>query len=240
MLQDIELLQDMQDQEFQKILQNDEILNELDKQKNDAALQYLELMSFITKRFKICGIKIIPFTPVIVSYLYAIDNRFFNGKNEKIRPVDIDVIFYILSNGFDVISENLFEEALQFCPKHNITYPEAHLQILNLIHLSFRPLEMWPQMAINNGQQAHYNLDWLTKILSIVAEMTNLDVNYIAYNMALTEVFSYVIQYLRKGDTKGNIRRRNSIQIDGEIYKRTIELGKEYSEKKRKIKNVEC
>jgi len=82
-------------------------------------------MSFISKRLNICGLKVIPFTPVMVSFLYAIDNHFFNGKGEEIRPLDIDVVMYLLHHGFEAISENLIEDAFEFCAKNGIIYEEA-------------------------------------------------------------------------------------------------------------------
>ena len=240
-MQDIELYKLMQDEEFKNILENDEVLNDLEKQKNNQALQYLQLMSFISKRLNICGLKVIPFTPVIVSFLYAIDNRFFNGKKEQIRKLDIDVVMYILTHGIECISQNLIEDALEFCAKNNINYQEAHYQILTLIALAFRPLEMIPYGENEKSEMPHYNIDWLTRIVSIACMMTNKTSDQIAFNMSLTEIYSYIIQYKRQNDPKNMIKRRNTIQIDQAMFLRTIELGKKYAEMKMGgNKNAQC
>lgn len=234
---DIQFLNVLQQPQFNKILQNDEVLNDLQKEKNNQCLQYLELMSFVSKRLNICGLKVIPFTPVIVSFLYAIDNRFFNGKKEQIRKLDIDVVMYILTHGIECISQDLIQQALEFCAKNNINYQEAHYQILTLIALAFRPLEMIPYGENEKSEIPHYNLDWLTRIVSIACMMTNKTSDQIAFNMSLTEIYSYIIQYMRKNDTKNEIKRRNSIEIDEAMYLRTIELGKKYLESKKGVKN---
>ena len=165
-------------------------------------------------------------------FLYSIKNGFVCG--EKITKTDIDVFLYLLHHGYQGVSDNLFEDAQDFCFKNNIDYNTAQFFLHKLILTAFRPFEMLPQQSGN--EKSRFNLDWLTGIVSIVCRMVNCDRQYALYKMSMTEAFYYVIQHLRQNDIKGQIRRRNSDQINAEIYKRTFDLGKVYYETKYKNK----
>ena len=226
----LDILLAMQDDDFQKIINNDTILNELQKQKNSRQIEYFQLISIFTKSFTVCGIKIKPITPMLWSFLYCIGNKYITNP-AKAENIDTDVFMYLLHNGVKVIDDDLFHSASGFCESLNIDYEQAKYQLIDLIILAFRPLSMFPKNNINS-EQARYNVDWLTKIVSMVCQLTNKDSEYVMYEMSLTEALSYVVQYARRNDLKGQIRRRNSDEIDVEIYKRTMKLGTEYYNKK--------
>lgn len=224
-MNDLEMLLAMQDDQFQKILQNDKILNDLEKEKNDAQSEYLQLISVLTKSYKICNISIQPLTPILWSFLYCVKNQFVIREKQP-ENIDIDVFIYLLHFGIKAIDETLFEKAKDFCKLNNINYLQAKYQILNVIYLAFRAFEMLP----HKDEQPHYNLDWLTRIVSLAVKMCGKDSEYIAFNMSLTECLYYVIQACRQGDIHNTIRRRNSDEVNEEMYKRTLELGKKYYE----------
>ena len=76
-------------------------------------------MSIISKRFKICGLRVIPITPAIWSLLYVLGNRY--ALNE--RPVtreDTAVFIYLLSHGMDTITDTLYSDALTYFEEKRI------------------------------------------------------------------------------------------------------------------------
>ena len=120
----LEVLLAMQDDQFREILKNDEVLNRLEEEKNNKQAEYFELMSIISKRFKICGLRVIPITPAIWSLLYVLGNRY--ALNE--RPVtreDTAVFIYLLAHGMDTITDTLYSDALTYFEEKHINELEA-------------------------------------------------------------------------------------------------------------------
>ena len=229
---ELEIMLAMQDDDFQKILKNDDELNRLDKLKNSDEKEYLELMAVISKKYFICGIHVMAITPIIWSYLYCIGNKIV--RNEKPEKIDIDVFVYLLANGINAVDQNLFENAKDFFLNKNVDYISILLEIKEMIELAFRANEMLESMN-KNEQPTRFNLDWLTSIVSIVSNETNKDSDYIMFNMSLTECMYYVIQYCRKNSPDENkYKRKNSIEINALMFQRTLELGKEYYNNKYK------
>lgn len=234
MEESLQLMLVMQDDAFQEILKNDKVLNDLESEKNDKKLQYYQIMAVISKKFIICGIETVVITPIMWSFLYTIDNKLVKDP-ENATVQDIDVFMYILANGIQVISDDLFEHSKDFCKNNKIHYIQAKGQILQAIHLAFRPLEMFPHTETNKAD-VRFNLDWLTRIVSLCCKMTNKSSDQVMFNMSLTEVLSYVIQACRQGDISDSIRRRNTDQVTQLMYKRTFELGKKYYQENYKNK----
>lgn len=222
----------MQDDAFKVILQNDEVINELEKQKYNPTLEFNELMSILSKIYKINGIVVQALTPAVWSFLYAIDNA-YTKKDKVVQKIDTDVFMYVISNGISNLKQDLITSAAGFCDQHGISYEQTESDIKSLIYLMFRPLQMFNSF-INNTEQkqeVRFNADWVTKIVSVVCPLTNKTSDDVIFNMSLTECFYYMVQNARKYDDKDLIKRKNSDQIEAEIYRRTLELGKEYYEK---------
>ena len=62
----------------------------------------------------------------------------------------------------------------------------------------------------------------------MVCPLTGKTSDEVIYDMSLTECYYYRIQKARETDVAGNIRRRNSDEVNELIYRRTMELGEEY------------
>ena len=224
---ELDVMLAMQDDDFKTILMNDEIINELEKQKYNPSLQFNELMAIFSKIYKVNGIIVQAITPAVWSYLYCIGNA-YAVKDKKIQHIDTDIFMYIISNGITSIEDDLIADASGFCLKNGIDYEETEKDIKQFIYLAFRPLEMLDSYSNSGNDEVRFNADWVTKIVSVVAPLTNKESTDIIFNMSLTECFYYMIQFARKFDDKGLIKRRNSDEIEAEIYKRTLELGKKY------------
>lgn len=221
------MMRAMLDEEFQQILKNDPILDELEKAKYDAQSSFFELMMILSKTFTVSGVVVSCITPAIWAYLYAIASPYATG--EECHEIDTDIMLYLLHNGIHSIDNDLIDKADGFCSSHGLDYRTAEADLKTLIYLSFRPLEMIPTTSSNqNGEKARYDADWLTHLASVVCPLTGKSSDEVIYDMSLTECYYYCIQKARETDVAGNIRRRNSDEVNELIYRRTMELGKEY------------
>lgn len=221
----------MQDDDFQKILQEDKIIEQLEKEKFSTQDQYLQLMYVFSGEFEISEVRFKVLTLGMWCFLYSIKNAF--TISEKATKTDIDIFMYLLHHGYQGVSDQLFAQAQDFCEKNNISYETALKNIHKVISISFRPMELIPSVYIT-GQQNHFNLQWLTSVISSVCRYCNCTREYVLYKMSMVQAFYYLIQQLKENDTKNQIKRRNSAEIDAEIYKRTLQLGKKYYQEKYK------
>ena len=138
-------------------------------------------------------------------------------------------MLYLLHNGIHSIDNDIIDKAHGFCASHGVDYRTAEADLKTLIYLSFRPLEMIPTSTSNqSGEKARYDADWLTHLASVVCPLTGKTSDAVIYDMSLTECYYYCIHKARETDVAGNIRRRNSDEVNELIYKRTMDLGKEY------------
>jgi hypothetical protein len=206
-MENLEVLLAMQDDEFQSILQNDPVIEMLENEKFDFSDEYFELMQVFSGKSMLNDLILKPLTLGLWCFLYAIKNAYVCGG--EIKNTDTDIFLYLLHNGFTKITENLFEDAADFCQKNNISQDEAKLFLLEFISLNFRPLELLPS-GTSDGK-AHFNLEWLISIQSIVHQLSGCDRFYILYSMPLIEAFYYLVQHLKQNDTKNQIKRRNKI-----------------------------
>lgn len=221
------MMKAMLDEEFQQILKDDPILDGLEKAKYDPQSSFFELMMILSKTFTVSGVVVSCITPAIWAYLYAIGSPYATG--EKCHEIDTDIMLYLLHNGIHSIDNDIIDKAHGFCASHGVDYRNAEADLKTLIYLSFRPLEMIPTSTSNqNGEKARYDADWLTHLASVVCPLVVKSSDEVIYDMSLTECYYYCIHKARETDVAGNIRRRNSDEVNELIYKRTMELGKEY------------
>ena len=226
-MQTLEIMLAMQDDAFAEIISNDPILQELEKEKFNHTDQFFQLMMILSKVFKINGVTVSCITPAIWSWLYHTGNGY--AKREKeITEIDTDIFLYLLHTGIQNIDDDFITAAAGFCLKNGIDYLEAQADLINMVYLSFRPLEM---LSGGGSEQPRFNADWLTSLVAMVAPLTGKSSDEIIFNTSLTECFYYTIQTARKTDINGSIKRRNSDQINAAIYQRTFELGTEYYNK---------
>lgn len=87
---------------------------------------------------------------------------------------------------------------------------------------------MYPKINVENPEDVRFNADWLTKIVSLACQTCNKTSDEVMFNMSLCEALYYVVQKCRENDPKGTIKRRNSDEVNEEMFLRTMELGKKY------------
>ena len=82
------MMRAMLDEEFQQILEDDPVLDELEKAKYDPQSSFFELMMILSKTFTVSGVVVSCITPAIWAYLYAIGSP--NAAGEAWHEVDTD------------------------------------------------------------------------------------------------------------------------------------------------------
>lgn len=219
------LFRAMQEPEFEAILASDDLLKAYEAEKHNPRDEFFELMTCLSRTFYVEGLAVQCITPAIWAYLYAIGSPFACGG--EICEIDCDVALYLLHNGVKAISASIVEDADGFCKKHGIPADVAERDIRSLIYMAFRPLEMLQSQG-GSSDKPRFDLDWLTRLASVVCPLTNKTSDEVIYDMSLTECYYYCIQRARETDVSGDIRRRNSSEVNELIYKRTMELGEEY------------
>lgn len=220
--------------EFQSILNNDKVLYELESRRHDQKIEFFSLMDVLRSTFEIGPIKVQPVTPAIWAFLWATGNQ-YTRKMKEISDIDTDIFLYVLSKGISSLNcgpAELVSIASGFCPANRIEYHEAKSELLYMVTLALRPLEMIPVSYVSS-EEPEYDADWLTKICSIVAMQTGEKASEIMFNMSLGTCYYYYIQYRRQNDKDGHfIRKSTPDEIAKAIYERTIELGEEFLKEK--------
>ena len=92
--------------------------------------------------------------------------------------------------------------------------------------LAFRPLKMLPRTG--SGEEPVFDADWLAALVAVTARATNERATYIIHEMPLSACCMFYVQERKRTDTHGLIRKRNSGEIDAEIYRYTMELGEKF------------
>lgn len=225
MQEKLQILLVMQDDDFREILASDKKIEELEKEKFNPQIEYWQLMQILSGKSSLQGLIFKPITLALWSFLYSIQSPYVIGGETQEK--DTDIFLYLLHNGFQGLTEDLFQESKDFCLKNQIDYAQGKLYLLQMINLSFRPFELIPKTG-EITERSRFNLQWLCSIVSIVYKQVGCERFYILYRMSMIEVFYYVINHLKENDIKNQIKRRNSAEIDAEIFKRTYELGQIY------------
>ena len=219
------LFRAMQEPGFEEILANDELLKAYDAEKHNPRDEFFELMTCLSRTFYIEGLAVQCITPAVWAYLYAVGSPFACGG--EVGEIDCDVALYLLHHGVKAISASLVEDADGFCAAHGISSEVAERDLRSMVYMAFRPLEMLQSQG-GNLEKPRFDLDWLTRLVSVVCPLTNKTSDEVIYDMSLTECYSYCIQRARETDVSGDIRRRNTDEVNELIYRRTLELGEEY------------
>ena len=91
---------------------------------------------------------------------------------------------------------------------------------------------MLPETSSGGGGMNVYDIDWMTRICSIVAQETHERASYVMFEMSLCACCSYFIQALKKNDTKNTIRKRSDTELCREIYEYTMKLAEAFLRRK--------
>jgi len=216
--------------EFQKLLNDDPYLDELNRSRYDHAAEFASLSEIFGIPLKIGSLIVRPLTPALWAFLWGIGNT-YTGDVEKITESDTDVFLYLISREKldfkpDEIS-SIPVKAHGWCAKFGIGYPEAAVALIGMIHRAFRPLEMLPKVEAS-ADYPSFDADWLTRLCCTVANESGNPLEHVMYSMPLSLVYWCFVNHLRKNDDKGFIRKRSNDEVSREIVLYVDSLGERF------------
>lgn len=214
--------------EFKSILSRDPRLRELEREKYNPSNEYHLILELLHGIHWIKKIPVMPITPAVWGLLWVMRNGYVTD-GEIITELDSDVFFYLLAKGIKRTGADPVEitrNAAGFSRKNGLTPKEIHSELTALVRLAFAPLRMLPATP-GTGELA-FDSDWLASIVSVVARTANERSVYVLYEMPLSVCCMYYVQARKRYDYNGSIRKRNSGEVDKEIFEHTMRLGEEF------------
>jgi hypothetical protein len=217
--------------EFQALFAADAVLDELERERDNQSDELLEVATLLGGVYAIRSTIIHPVTPAALSLLWLLRSPFL-GLSPKLAEIDTDIALYILATGRECFNGNIsdiVERSAGFCVQHGIDMDEAQTAIYDAVRLAFRAYQMLPSShtAENKKQDLKFDADWLSKLISMVHDITGEKPEDIMWSMSMTAAGYYVIQYCRKNGMK-HIERRPDCETVRMIWARTNELGEKY------------
>lgn len=213
----------MMDDDFQKIIETDKILESLQAKKYNRSNEFFEYC-FLGGAISICGLQIKKFTPKKWCLLWILQNQ-FTIDSKKVEKKDIDEFLYVITHEINSIQEVI--HSVDFCEKNNIDYLEAQAEILTLIQLTFKPLTMLSASSIiSMADEPFYGMTWLIHIGTVVSKMAGVPADEVINEYSLNTCYYYLIEELKEKGVK--IMVQTEEEINKAIFERTYELANEY------------
>lgn len=227
--------------EFNKILSEDKILDELDEQKIDLDFERECFDAFIGKSyvhgnhfFKHISLK-------SWSTLWHLNSPIVNGSLEKIGLADIDTFFYVINEDdieLDAVEENSKNYSLM---KYSDILDELPEIVFKLVKIAFFPLTFFPSAnsEVRGKQEMIYDCDWMAKIIAVVSSSSRMSPSEIMNSSLYYSSLMYV-QYAKMNSTNGRMIGRKAPQdVLSEQDYRACQLLSEYLAKQNVIKEDE-
>lgn len=209
------------DDVFQQRFATDEELDKIEAMKINYQEEALMIEAILNNSIVINNIEIPLLTPAKWAYLWTLRSPIVY-ENEKISYLDIDIFTYILFKGTSHRKTDLITNAAGFCQSINLDYETAIAIIKKIIQISFRPLNLFPEIG-DGGGQLIFDADWLTLTVARVHNVTGYTPEYILHNLSLSAVCYYFAQYSRINGVK-NIYRRTDEEVLILQMERSVDL----------------
>ena len=219
--------------EFNMLLQDDPVLEELENQKYDKTAHYVALLEVLQLgEFRIGKLPVLPLTAAKWAFLWMLGNGFVSDKSDKSdgSDVDLDVMLYILSiPDLADIDCNLHEvpakaSGYRFAPQ--LPREEVAKEIQGMISQAFLPLAMLPAKKTDN-EDAYFDEIWLTAVAGCAARESGESLYYCMHKMSLSTVFALWVNYRRRESTE-KISYPVPSEIEKKIADRVDQLGREF------------
>ncbi len=220
--------------EFQKLLEEDEHLRELEASKYDRQEEFAGLMDVLFFPTVIGPLTVRPVTPAVWSYLWGMGNS-YTADVRKANDMDTDIFLYLVSHDLRELKCTPAEVAaasIGYCGKNGISREAAETLLCGMIAQAFRPLRMLPETRFKGDGPNVFDEDWLTRLCAIVTRETQERASYVMFEMSLHACCCYFIQALRKTDVNNTIRRRSGAELCRMIYEYTMKLAEGFLRKK--------
>jgi hypothetical protein len=222
--------------EFQALFSTDAVLDELERERDNAGDELLELTTMLGGAFKLNSLIISPVTPATLSIFWLLRSPFL-GLSKTVSDIDVDIAIYLMSGGKESFNGDIsaiVKDSAGYCTANDIDILEARIAVYDAVRLAFRAYQMFPQSQNIGGEKTEksnprFDADWLAKLISMVHSVTGELPAVIMWQMSMTAAAYYVVQYCRKNGMK-NIERRPDSETVKMIWERTNELAENYLE----------
>ena len=233
-LNDADLIELANDDDFQKIIATDPELDRLDAEKYDERKEFFALNWMLgLAPVSIGRLPILhPLTPAKWAFLWGIKNAY--ALSGTCTPKDADIFLFVLANDLRDLGCTVPElpaKAAGYTAAAGLSFQAAHEEISFLIAVSFLPLQLLPRSK--DDTPPHYDVEWLAELVSVVAKESGETASYVMHEMSLTAASAYVVSARKAVDFKHEVRRRVPKEIAAAIMDRSYALGRAYLDKKR-------
>lgn len=217
---------------FSEYISADPELDALDAEKFNPALELRMIAELSGCMYKIGTAVFPPVYPLLLSYLWVLDNPFITHSREK-TELDADIFLFLLhSRDFSGSPKDLILTASGFCKDNQIPFETAKKEIFELLAVAHNPLSFHPKTS-SSDTPAVYDADWLTNKLSAAALKANCSAENLLYK-PLSAVLWWYTQARRDNEKNPNaIRRRTPEEIATAEMERIYDLALEYLKNKK-------
>lgn len=213
--------------EFSTFISDDPELDAIDAEKFNPALELRMIAELSGIMYRIGTAVFPPVFPLLLSYLWVLDNPFITHSREK-TELDADIFLYLLhSREFSGSPVDLIDTAAGFCRENGITFEQAQQEISELLAIAYNPLSFHPQTGPRSDTPPVYDADWLTNKLSAAARIANCPAEELMFK-PLSAVLWWYTQARRETEPPGSIRRRTPEEIMQAEMERLYELAIEF------------
>ena len=220
-------------EEFQQIVDSDEILKKLSDAKLNKSAELFSLIEMFRAVIRLGERDCQPITPAVWAFLWAIDNA-YTRDFKAITEEDTDIFFWILQNGIRRLEceiESIPARCAGAVEKAGMDYSKAAAELMQLVYYTFRPLSFSPQLGDYDEDLKIYDAWWLTRICDIAASESGERARDIMFDMPLSTCLYHYLHYREKNDPKHLIHRRPPMEINQQLIARLDQLGEEFCAK---------
>lgn len=220
-------------EEFQKIIDSDEILRRISDSKLNKSAELFSLVEMFRAVIRLGEVDCQPITPAVWAFLWAIDNA-YTRDFKKITKEDTDIFFWILQHGVRRLEcevELIPARCAGAVEQAGMDYSEVAAELMQLVYYTFRPLSFLPQQGGSDEDLKIYDAWWLTRICDIAASESGENARDIMFNMPLSTCLYHFLHYREKNDPKHLIHRRTPMEINQQLIARLDQLGEEFCTK---------
>ena len=222
------------DQQYNKKLSNDKKLDEINDQKHNQQIQFLQLQLLLHKKIRMYGIDFNPITIALFSYLYSIRSSIMI-KDADITVIDLNIFFYLLqTKDYNSDISVVLQNSMNYCERVLKLNIEQVLNVFNKMYkVQFRVLSMFPNRSTGDNE-GFFNLDWALNLISKVKPLVSYSTEQLYSDVSLMQVYYYFANYKRSNGEAILIKPED--QILAEEDKRICQLALERLVQKNVIK----
>lgn len=211
------------DQQFQQRFSKDKVLDELDEQKHNQQIQFLQLQLLLHKKIRLYGIDFNPITVALFSYLYSIRSPIV-VKDADITVIDLNIFFYLLqTKDYNTDIGSVLQKSMNYCERVlKLNIEQATIAFNKMYKVQFRVLSMFPNHSRGDAESL-FNLDWALSLVSKVKPLVSYSTEQLYSDVSIMQIYYYFADYCRSNGSEA-IFIRTEEQILAEEDERVCQL----------------